>query len=159
VYLVSAAPVEIVEPLARHLGTDGALASVPRIDADGCYTGELERYAYGPAKASLVRELAKRENIDLDGSYAYSDSATDVPMLEAVGHPVAVNPDRALARTARARGWEIRRFDRTIERPTPAPSPAAGRRRRWMKTGSAAAAVAAAGGAGAVAWRWRTQPG
>lgn len=158
VYLVSAAPVEIVGPLARHLGADEALASIACVDADGCYTGELERYAYGAMKASLVRELAERDGLDLDGCYAYSDSATDVPMLEAVGHPIAVNPDRALRRIAQARNWEVLRFRRTIE-PLPAPTPA--RRRRWIKTGSAAAALAAAaaGGAGAVAWRSRAQPG
>jgi HAD superfamily hydrolase (TIGR01490 family) len=162
VYLVSAAPVEIVAPLARHLGADEALASVPCVDAEGCYTGELERYAYGATKASLVRELAERDGLNLADCYAYSDSATDVPMLEAVGHPVAVNPDRALRRIAQERQWEIRRFEHTIE-PIRAPAPTgtamAARRRRWVKTGSAAAALAAAGGAGAVAWRSRAQPG
>ena len=157
VFLVSAAPVEIVAPLARHLGADEALASVPCVDADGRYTGELERYAYGPTKAALVRELAERDGLNLADCYAYSDSATDLPMLEAVGHPVAVNPDRALRRVARERQWEICRFEQTIEPVRAlAPGGTAERWRRWVKTGSAAAARGRRrrGGGGGVA-----QPG
>jgi HAD superfamily hydrolase (TIGR01490 family) len=166
VYLVSAAPAEIVEPLAQHFGAHEALASVARVDRDGRYTGDVERYAYGPEKASLIRHLATRDGLDLTASWAYSDSATDVPMLETVGHPVAVNPDRALRRIAQLRGWEIQRFERTLE-PSPvtakaepdrlAPAVAGRGRLSWALWGSAAAAVvAAAGGAGAVAWRYRS---
>jgi hypothetical protein len=71
-------------------------------------------YAYGDSKATAMRELAARTGIDLGSSSAYSDSATDLPMLEAVGRPVAVNPDRALAKVARERGWEVRNFTKPI---------------------------------------------
>jgi len=114
VYLVSAAPEEIVLPLADLLGVDGAVASVAEVDGEGRYTGRMASYAYGPAKAVAVRRLAEGEGIDLALSTAYSDSATDVPMLEAVGHAVAVNPDRALARIARERGWEVREFTNPV---------------------------------------------
>ena len=70
----------------------------PEIDADGKYTGKIEFYAYGPGKAQAIRELAARDGISLPNSFAYSDSATDLPMMETVGHPVAVNPDRELQR-------------------------------------------------------------
>jgi HAD superfamily hydrolase (TIGR01490 family) len=112
VYLVSAAPAEIVGPLADHLGVHEAIASRPLVDSRGRYTGELERYCYGPVKATLIEEAARRDGVDLDASWAYSDSATDLPMLEAVGHPVAVNPDRVLRRIAHLRGWEVRHFER-----------------------------------------------
>ncbi len=110
VFLVSASPEEIVEPMAAFLGVDGQIATRPRVDSDGTYTGEMAFYAYGPYKAAAMTEVAAREGIDLARSYAYSDSYTDLPMLEAVGHPVAVNPDRVLARVARERGWEILEF-------------------------------------------------
>ena len=105
-YIVSASPEEIVQPLAEYLGVDGAIASRAVVDLDGRYTGEMAFYAYGPFKAQAMRDVAVFEGIDLSASYAYTDSYTDVPMLEAVGHPVAVNPDRVLARLARDRGWE-----------------------------------------------------
>ena len=106
VYLVSASPEEIVLPLAELLGVDGAISSRAEVDDDGRYTGRMAFYAYGADKAEAMRELAARTGIDLAASTAYSDSATDLPMLEAVGHPVAVNADRPLARVARERGWE-----------------------------------------------------
>jgi len=109
VYIVSAAPEEIVEPLARYLGAEGAIATQAAVSA-GRYTGQLLSYAFGPQKAATIRQIAQRDNLDLSESWAYSDSATDVPMLEAVGHPVAVNPDRALRRTARMRGWPVLHF-------------------------------------------------
>lgn len=120
VYLVSAAPVEIVEPAARHLGMDGAIASRAAIDATGRYTGEMDHHAYGPAKALAVTAVAADDGIDLARSWAYTDSHTDLPLLELVGHPVVVNPDRALGRVARERGWEVRRFQRKMPRPTAA---------------------------------------
>ena len=101
-------------PLARYLGADEAIATRAEIDADGRYTGRVEFYAYGPFKADAVREAADRLGIDLEGSYAYSDSVTDVPMLAAVGHPVVVNPDRELRRIATEREWEIRVFTRPV---------------------------------------------
>ena len=110
VVLVSASPHEIVAPLGRYLGADATVASRARVDEAGRYTGTMEFYAYGEFKAEAMRDLAEREGIDLSESYAYSDSYTDLPMLEAVGHPVAVNPDRVLARYAREHGFEITRF-------------------------------------------------
>ncbi len=110
VFIVSASPEEIVVPLAEFLGVDEAIASRARVDAEGRYTGEMERYAYGPFKADVMREIAAAEGIDLAASYAYSDSYTDAPMLEVVGHPVAVNPDRVLLKLARERDWEVRTF-------------------------------------------------
>jgi HAD superfamily hydrolase (TIGR01490 family) len=114
VYLVSASPEEIVLPLVELLGVDGAICSVAEVDDDGRYTGRMAFYAYGPDKAAAMAELAGRTGIDLTVSTAYSDSATDLPMLEAVGHPVVVNPDRALAKMAKERGWEIRQFTKPV---------------------------------------------
>jgi HAD superfamily hydrolase (TIGR01490 family) len=110
IWLVSSAPEEIVEPLAAMLGVDGAIASRAEIDDEGRYTGKISFYAQGEGKAVAIRELAASHHLDLEGSSAYSDSATDIPMLSAVGHPFAVNPDRALAREAKARGWEVLTF-------------------------------------------------
>jgi HAD superfamily hydrolase (TIGR01490 family) len=147
VYLVSASPEEIVTPLADHLGVHGAIASRPRVDERGRYTGEMAFYAYGPFKAEAMRALAEHDGIDLDGSWAYSDSYTDVPMLEAVGRPVAVNPDRVLSKLARERGWEIRTWERTVRLHT----------RRTPPGGApgVAAAATVAGLAGVGVWWWR----
>lgn len=114
VFIVSASPEEIVAPLARYLGVDEAIATRARLDADGRYTGEVEFYSYGPGKVEAMERVAARDGLDLAECWAYSDSITDEPMLSAVGHPVAVNPDRDLARVARANGWEVRRFDRPV---------------------------------------------
>jgi HAD superfamily hydrolase (TIGR01490 family) len=114
VVIVSASPEEIVAPLGRHLGADSTIASRAAVDAAGRYTGAMSFYAYGTYKADAMRALAADEGIDLAGSFAYSDSYTDVPMLEAVGHPVAVNADRVLQRLARERGWETRQFVRPV---------------------------------------------
>jgi HAD superfamily hydrolase (TIGR01490 family) len=114
VYLVSASPEEIVLPLADLLGADGAICSRGEVDGQGRYTGRMAFYAYGESKAMAMRELAERTGLDLAASSAYSDSATDLPMLEAVGRPVAVNPDRPLAKIARERGWEMRHFTKPI---------------------------------------------
>ena len=114
VYLVSASPEEIVLPLADMLGVDGAICSRGEVDEQGRYTGQMAFYAYGRVQGGAIRELAERTGLDLGARSAYSDSATDLPMLEAVGHPVAVNPDRALAKVARERGWEIRNFTKPI---------------------------------------------
>jgi HAD superfamily hydrolase (TIGR01490 family) len=104
VYVVSATLQEIVEHIAEDLGFDGAIGSTCEI-VDGVYTGRILRAAHGAGKAAALRELAERQGIDLAASTAYSDSHTDVPFLEAVGHPVAVNPDRRLRRIAHLRGW------------------------------------------------------
>jgi HAD superfamily hydrolase (TIGR01490 family) len=109
VYIVSATLQEIVDELARELDFDGALGSVCEI-VDGVYTGRALRPCHGEAKAAAVRELADREGFDLSGSTAYSDSHSDLAFLEAVGHPVAVNPDRELRRVAQERGWPVLAF-------------------------------------------------
>lgn len=152
IVLVSAAPEELVEPIGARLGVDTVIASRAALDETGRYSGRLERYAYGPAKAELVEDLARREGIDLQRSWAYSDSITDLPMLETVGHPVAVNPDRALRRVALLRGWEVARFEL---RPDPGTATGAGRRRA-RRHGSAA--MVATSAAVLSAWWLRRRP-
>ena len=109
VYIVSATLQEIVQAIAADLGFDGALGTTCEV-RDGRYTGRALRALHADAKAEAVRELAAREGFDLSACTAYSDSHTDLPFLEAVGHPVAVNPDRALRRVARERGWPVLEF-------------------------------------------------
>lgn len=110
VVIISASPEEMVEPIGRMLGADFTIGSRARLDTEGRYTGEMDRYSYGPHKAEFIRQLALSRHVDLAKSYAYSDSVTDLPMLELVGHPVVVNPDRALLKEGRRREWEIRYF-------------------------------------------------
>ncbi len=106
-YIVSAAPQEIVEPLAHSLGMTSGLGTRGVVE-DDMYTGELVGpFCYGPGKVEAIEELAKWNGYELAQCYAYSDSASDLPMLEAVGHPVAVNPDGRLERHARRHGWPI----------------------------------------------------
>jgi HAD superfamily hydrolase (TIGR01490 family) len=125
VFIVSASPEEIVEPLAEYLDADGIIATRSQVDEEGRYTGEVDFYSYGPFKGDAIRRLAEERDIDLTGSYAYSDSATDLPMLETVGHPVAVNPDRELAREARERDWEVRWFTHKVRLRDRVPRPKA----------------------------------
>jgi len=108
-FIVSAALQEIVDALVRELGFDGGLGSTAEV-VDGAYTGRLVRRLDGRAKADVVSGLAAEQGIDLDESTAYSDSASDVPFLEAVGHAVAVNPDRKLRGIAAERSWRVLRF-------------------------------------------------
>ncbi len=112
-YLVSASPVEIVGPVARALGmSGGALATTAEVDGDGVYTGELVGpFCYGAGKVVAIEAEAARVDLDLEKSWAYSDSASDLPMLGAVGRPVAVNPDRRLRDAAREGQWEILRTE------------------------------------------------
>lgn len=152
VFLVSASPEEIVAPLARHLGVDEAIATRARLDDDGRYTGEIDFYCYGPHKADAMRRVARTQGIDLAASYAYSDSATDLPMLGAVGHPVAVNADRELARAAREQGWEQRTFVRKVRLRDRVPMPPA-------KATLAVAGAAAATAAGVAAATWLRRHG
>jgi len=106
-YIVSASPVELVEPLAKALGMTAGIGTRSAI-VDGVYTGELAGpFCYGPGKVEAISELARWEGLDLGQCWAYSDSASDLPMLEAVGHPVAVNPDSKLERFAGQRGWPV----------------------------------------------------
>ena len=144
IVIVSASPAEIVLPLARYLEVDEAIASRAQVDDDGRYTGEMAFDAFGPAKVGAMRTLASRHGVDLAASYAYSDSATDIPMLEAVGHPVAVNADRELARVAAEHDWETRVFARPVRL-----RPRAGRAAPIAAVG--AGVMLAGGGA---AWWW-----
>ncbi|AXI78818.1 HAD family hydrolase [Peterkaempfera bronchialis] len=114
VVIVSSSGAELVEPIGEMLGADHVIAT--RLEErDGCYTGEIEYYAYGENKAAAIKELAGTEDYDLERCYAYSDSVTDLPLLETVGHPYAVNPDRALRREALARSWPVLAFSRPVQ--------------------------------------------
>jgi HAD superfamily hydrolase (TIGR01490 family) len=141
-YLVTAAPRELAERIAAYLGMDGALGTEAEL-VDGVYTGRLiGPVLHGPAKLDAVVQLAEKQGIDLRDSSAYSDSVNDRPMLEGVGHPVAVNPDHQLRDLAAQRGWPVQDFRK--------------RRRLWLfwlpiGLGLAASGAAAAG----VAYRRR----
>lgn len=134
VYIVSASPVEIVGELARALGMEGGLGTVSEV-VDGAYTGRLDGpFLYGEGKAEKINMIAQERGYDLQSCYAYSDSASDLPMMQLVGNPVAVNPDRALQSVAHHRGWPIIEFNLT------------GKRRRRVVLSGGASFVAAAGG-------------
>jgi HAD superfamily hydrolase (TIGR01490 family) len=109
VIIISASATELVAPIAKLLGADHYVATVLKIE-DGKYTGEIEFYAYGLNKAEAIIEMAEKYNYDLSSSYAYTDSITDVPMLEAVGYGTVVNPDKALRQLAVEQGWNMLRF-------------------------------------------------
>jgi HAD superfamily hydrolase (TIGR01490 family) len=109
-YVVSATLQEVVETIADDLGFDGALGTLCEVGPDGTYTGRALRALHAEAKADALRELAGRERFELSRCWAYSDSHTDLPFLEVVGHPVAVNPDRRLRQVAAQRGWRIVHF-------------------------------------------------
>jgi HAD superfamily hydrolase (TIGR01490 family) len=133
-YIVTAASQELAEVLAHVLVLDGGVGMRSEV-RDGVYTGKpAGPFTYREGKAEAIRELAEREGIDLAESYAYSDSESDLPMMRVVGHPVAVNPDRALERVAREKGWRIMRFDKL------------GRRLKWVAAATSVALVC--GGAG-----------
>ena len=140
VYIVTAAGQEIAEMLAHVLTLDGGIGSRSEV-RDGVYTGRpAGPFTYRQGKAQAIRELAAAQGIDLAESYAYSDSESDLPMLQAVGHPVAVNPDRHLARVAKENGWPVLRFEKLRAR---------------LRLGGAAAIAAAAGGAATAVARRR----
>ncbi len=113
VVIVSASGEEMVGPIAEVLGASRTAATRMVVE-DGKYTGEVEFYCYGDGKVEAIEKLAAAEGYDLSRCYAYSDSATDLPMLSAVGHPTAVNPDRNLRREATARGWPILAFSNPV---------------------------------------------
>jgi HAD superfamily hydrolase (TIGR01490 family) len=143
IFICTAASQEMGELMATVLIFDGAVGTVYET-RDGAYTGRLAGpFNYREGKAMAIRELAERENLDLAASYAYSDSESDLPMLRAVGHPVAVNPDAELARVAAAEGWEVLRFDRL------------GARLRLL--GAVAVATVVGGGSAAVLQRARAR--
>ena len=111
-WLVTAAPQELAEVIAEGLGMTGALGTRSEIDDAGYYTGQLAgALLHGPEKAKAVEALAAERGLDLADCSAYSDSRNDLPLLELVGHPNAVNPDPELRRIARTRGWSTRQLD------------------------------------------------
>ncbi len=114
VVVISSSPQEIVAPFGAYLGVDEVIGTRPAVDVDGKYTGEVDFYAYADGKAEAIRDRAARTGLDLSECYAYSDSATDLPMLEVVGHPVAVNPDKELRQIAEERDWLIVEFERPV---------------------------------------------
>jgi HAD superfamily hydrolase (TIGR01490 family) len=113
VVIVSTSGTEVVEPIGEMLRADDVIASRLRI-IDGKYTGEIDYYAYAQEKATAIEAMAAERGYDLEQCFAYSDSITDAPMLEAVGHPHAVNPDRELRRLAASKGWPILQFSRPV---------------------------------------------
>ena len=153
IVIVSSSPEEIVEPLAKMLRVDDWIATKPRVE-DGKYTGELDFYAYGPHKADAIKKLATEEDIQLEGSYAYTDSVTDLPMLEAVGNPVVVNPDKTLRRLATDKGWAIETFKNPVSMRDRLPTVS----RPQLQAPNPAAAAAVVLGIAALAW-WLSKKG
>lgn len=109
VFIISASARQIVEPIAQALGVYNVVATELEV-RDGVFTGETEFFCRGENKAVQMRRIAKKHQLDLAECFAYSDSITDEPMLSAVGHPVVVNPDRALRKIAAEREWPVRQF-------------------------------------------------
>ena len=147
IVIVSSSGAEVVEPIGTMLGADRVIATRMIIGDDGRFTGEIGFYAYAEAKAKAMRELAGEVGYDLSRSYAYSDSATDLPMLEEVGHPYVVNPDRALRRIAADRGWPVLMFSKPVALRKRATSI-----RDAPKPALAAAAIGAGAAAAGLAW-------
>ena len=144
--MVSSSGEEIVVPFAGYLGIGNVIATISGVDDDGRYDGTLQFYAYAGNKATAIRQVAEARGYDLSDSYAYSDSITDLPMLSAVGHPMAVNPDRELRAAAQAMGWPWRAFASPVSIRDRLPSWQ--RPRNEVLVGVATAAVA-----GLAAWR------
>lgn len=113
VIVLSAAGEEVVHPIAAMLGVTHSVATRMEI-IDGRYSGQVEFYCYGEQKAVAAKQLASDRGYDLAACYAYTDSSTDIPLLETVGHPHAVNPDRNLRRVATERGWPILTFSNPV---------------------------------------------
>ncbi len=141
VVVVSASGTEVVGPIAEMLGADRVVATQLEV-VDGRYTGRIEYYAYAEEKARAVRDLAAELGYDLAASYAYSDSVTDVPMLEAVGHAFAVNPDKELRKAAAAHDWPVLVFVKPVALRARVPFPPA----RPTLAALAVGGVVAAGG-------------
>ncbi|MEV6965816.1 HAD-IB family hydrolase [Hamadaea sp. NPDC051192] len=147
VVLVSASGEEFVRPIGAQLGVHDVVATRMRI-VDDVYTGEIDFYAAGTGKVSAVKELAAERGYDLSECYAYSDSISDAPLLEIVGNPTAVNPDRGLRKLAVEREWPILEF----RRPVPL---GARMRKQIMERPAVPVAAAAAVGVGVaigIAW-------
>jgi HAD superfamily hydrolase (TIGR01490 family) len=112
VWLVTAAPQDMADIIAQRLGLTGALGSKAVIK-DGVYTGALDgKLLHGSEKAIAIQELARVHGFELEDCYSYSDSHNDIPLLQAVGHPCAINPDAILRIRAMAEGWPIHDFRR-----------------------------------------------
>lgn len=151
VIIISASASHLVDLIAEELGIDQVVATELEVE-DGRFTGEILFYCKGDAKAQAITDLAAENNYDLSVSYAYSDSATDIPMLQAVGNPIAVNPDRTMKKAALENGWEIR----TFRDPVPLfqmPSP------REISIGASIVAVISAAAAGGIWWAQRGRRG
>ena len=143
-FLVTASGIEMAELLAKALLMDGAIGTRYEIGPDGAFTGKLDGpFMYGEGKVDAMRRFSNEHDIDLGESWAYSDSVSDLPMLRSVGNPVAVNPDEALAKLAKAEGWRVIRFDKL---------------RRRIAIGGATLVAALAGGLGAALSRRRPPP-
>ena len=113
VVIISSSGTEVVEPIAARLGADIAVGTQMAIE-NGQYTGEILFYAYAEGKVEAMERLAAERDYDLTECYAYSDSITDLPMLEAVGHPVATNPDKELREVARDNVWPVMEFRKPV---------------------------------------------
>lgn len=137
IVVVSASGAEVVQPIAKMMGATHIVAT-RMVAHDGRYTGDVEFYCAGENKALAARQLAQQQGYDLQRCHAYSDSISDLPLLESVGHPTAVNPDRALRREAAVRGWPVLAFSNPVSLRTRIPAPSG-------------AQIAAAVGLGAVA--------
>jgi HAD superfamily hydrolase (TIGR01490 family) len=138
-FIVSAAGNDLVSSLARVLGMEGGIGTRWEVGGDENYTGRMDGpFVYGEGKVQAMRRFADEHEIDMGASYAYSDSASDLPMLRSVGHPVVVNPDSALAEIAKVEGWPVMRFERI---------------RRKLAIAGATALAAALGGSGVAARR------
>lgn len=125
VVIASASVEQVVRPIAKMLGADEVLASQAAIDADGCFTGEIVHFNQAQGKADACEALARARGWDLSQCYAYSDSISDAPLLRLVGHPFAVNPDRALRELAEREGWPTLTFMSTVRvLPRHVPTPA-----------------------------------
>ena len=148
VIIVSTSGQEVAAPIGALLGAESVIATRMRI-ANGHYTGEMECYTYGEEKAVQVRRLAAERGYSLPGCYAYSDSVTDLPLLEAVGNPRVVNPDRALRRIATVRGWPVLSFS-TAERHSAHRALAARRQARHVLLQALQRSLAAGRNAGAM---------
>ncbi len=144
IIIVSASGAEVAEPIGAMLGADHVIAT-KLSEEGGRYTGEIEFYNYGPTKAESIQTLALRRGYLLADCHGYSDSSTDLPMLEAVGHPVAVNPDGALERHAVVNGWPVVHFSQRTKAVI-----------RRAAAGAAATAIGAAGFAGGMRYAARS---
>jgi HAD superfamily hydrolase (TIGR01490 family) len=144
-FIVSAAGNDLVKTLAAVLGMEGGIGTRWAVGADGMYTGEMDGpFVYGKGKVEAMRRFAEKHEIDMDASYAYSDSVSDLPMLRSVGNAVVVNPDANLLEIARQEDWQVMRFEKLG---------------RKLAIAGATALAAAAGGFGALASRRRNNRG